>query len=720
MWRAATGMRIAVSLLLVSAGAEGAAIPVASRGDAYVAHDAARSEWTIGNEGIAAIFGLSADHQLALIALNGRTERRFTLPPGADTTVTLNGEPFALRDRPGGLRFSGVAADVAEGGVHLAFTYTHDTLHARIVRHYACYPNSPTLETWTQVEVIGGAAPVVVSDLIGWQLTIPAGTVHWLNGLRRDAPDTPSDEAFNLSRRDLASGEEFTLNAHWRSSEQFVPFVEIEGAGETWYGGIQWSGAWQITLARDGPQLKVTAGYPEIKTSVSADAPLEIPHSFFGIAAGDLTSVSANLRPFIDGAIRQGRPWTPLVTYNTWYAYGTRVDEATVRSEINRTAALGIELFVLDAGWYPGAGTNGAFDFESGLGTWMADPDRFPSGLRPLAEFAHESGMKFGLWVEPERVSLETVGQPGLADAAWLATRDGFNVTESAGQICFGSRAARRWVYQRLTELIDEVHPDYLKWDNNSWLNCNRIDHDHGADDGNLAQVRGLYTVLQALRERYPDLQIENVAQGGGRIDFGWLRYSDAAWMSDRTAPSTHVRHTFEGLSTVFPPAYLLSFMIDDVGEPFSDGLDFLGLARSRMPGMLGFSYRSPGLRPSIAAPIAQSIAEYLSMRDILSNADAMLLSEQVESPLWTGWDVVEELDARTGNAVVFAFQDPADDHRLVLHPRGLRAEATYVVRSLDAGVIGSDTGAALMAYGIELVPGGSSAHVLVLRCQTP
>jgi len=79
MWRAATGMCIAVSLLLIRAGAEGAAIPVASRGDAYVAHDTARSEWTIRNDGIAAIFGLSADHQLALIALNGRIERR-TLP----------------------------------------------------------------------------------------------------------------------------------------------------------------------------------------------------------------------------------------------------------------------------------------------------------------------------------------------------------------------------------------------------------------------------------------------------------------------------------------------------------------------------------------------------------------------------------------------------------------------------------------------------------------
>ena len=92
-----------------------------------------------------------------------------------------------------------------------------------------------------------------------------------------------------------------------------------------------------------------------------------------------------------------------------------------------------------------------------------------------------------------------------------------------------------------------------MKWDNNAWVNCNRTGHDHGASDGNFAQVQGLYEILQSLRDRYPDLLIENVADGGSRIDFGILRYSDVAWMDDRTSPPMRARHNLEGLSSVLP-----------------------------------------------------------------------------------------------------------------------------------------------------------------------
>jgi len=94
--------------------------------------------------------------------------------------------------------------------------------------------------------------------------------VHWLNGLRRDAPDThptkiqSEPERSRLRRR-------IHVDSHWRSSEQFVPFVEIEGVGETWYGGIQWSGAWQIPpLGAGWAQLNGHGWVPEVKTSVSA------------------------------------------------------------------------------------------------------------------------------------------------------------------------------------------------------------------------------------------------------------------------------------------------------------------------------------------------------------------------------------------------------------------------------------------------------------------
>src|SRR5207237_6367330 len=98
--------------------------------------------------------------------------------------------------------------------------------------------------------------------------------------------------------------------------------------------------------------------------------------------------------------------------------------------------------------------------------------------------------------------------------------------------------------------------------------------HSHGSTDGNFAHVHGLYAMLATLRERYPELLIENVSGGGNRLDVGMLRYTDVAWMDDRTAPSVHVRHNIEGLSAVFPPAYLLSFVTDQDAEPLHDAPD--------------------------------------------------------------------------------------------------------------------------------------------------
>ena len=70
--------------------------------------------------------------------------------------------------------------------------------------------------------------------------------------------------------------------------------------------------------------------------------------------------------------VRLGRPIVPLVTYNTWFAYGTEIDEASMRAEMARAAALGVELFVIDAGWYPNTGVAGPYDFDAGLGGWTS------------------------------------------------------------------------------------------------------------------------------------------------------------------------------------------------------------------------------------------------------------------------------------------------------------------------------------------------------------
>ena len=688
---------------------------VATRGDAFVAHQNGSDLWTIGNNTIELVVGLDAAHVLALQRLsNPDSGRVWDITPGPDVSFTAGGESITL-GASGNVSLTSATAQADDFGVTVTFTFEVRAHRLLVSRVYACYPGSPTIETWTKLSSTGGEG-VTLTDLVGWQMTMPVAHLRWLGGLRGEADDNELAGAFKLADWDLAGDETVGIGADGRSSEQWVPFLIVDGERDEFYGGVQWSGSWRMNFHRTGNTMRLSAGFPGVSTSVVADHAVEVPHTFFGVAGRSATDESGALRQFVMQGIRHGRPFQPLVTYNTWFAYGAAIDEDEMVAEIDRAAALGVELFVVDAGWYVGAGTRDETDFDTGLGTWTVDPDRFPSGLASLADYAHGVGLRFGLWVEPERVALATVDRPGLAEQPWLAQVDGQYGAEHWAQICLAGPAAKRWVLDRLTALIEDVHPDYLKWDNNFWINCNRGGHDHGPGDGAFAHVRALYEVLDEIRRRYPNLMIENVSGGGRRMDFGMLAHTDTAWMDDRTAPSSHVRHDLEGLTFAFPPAYLLSFVIDASEEPISDDLPLV--TRSRMPGVLGMTYRSDFMADDTSDALAREIALYKIYRDIIADGNATLLSGQAPVDA-DGWDVLQEVTDEAAGALIFGFKASGDQGRLVVHPRNLRADATYDVVSADVGYLGSATGADLMEGGVEFVhDGGSRAHVLILRSQ--
>jgi alpha-galactosidase len=386
-----------------------------------------------------------------------------------------------------------------------------------------------------------------------------------------------------------------------------------------------------------------------------------------------------------------------------------------MRAEMDRAAALGTELFVIDAGWYAGTGAAGPFDFDAGLGGWQADPARFPNGLAPLRDYAHGLGLKFGLWVEPERTNLSLVGPPGVEEA-WLATEGGQYGSENTGQICLANAAGRQWLMNQLTTLLDEVQPDYLKWDNNMFVNCDREGHGHGATDGNFSHTSALYDMLSQLRQQYPDLLIENVSGGGNRLDVGMLRYTDVAWMDDRTAPSVHVRHNLQGLSAVFPPAYLLSFVTDHESEPLHDAPDLSLYFRSRMGGALGLCFRSDSFTEGENASMAHEINIYKATRGTLSTAAASLLTKQATPDDGPAWDVLQESTTGHDQIVISAVQSDSGESKVTIKPTDLQPSTTYQVQSVDTGILGTATGQAIMASGIDVLQSpNSAAHILII-----
>ncbi len=699
-------------MLIAAAPARGADA-VDALGDAYIAHDSATGTWTLGAGGatLALLIDSTRDYQLVrLLSASGRNWIQRAQP---DTAIVVNGVTLPFGSRTGGFQYQDVSTSNDGQVLRLDATFLLRSANLLVTRHVTIADGTPTFEVWTTFQAINGQS-VAVGDINAFQFIVPAGTIHSLTGHQAADGDDARDSAFKQQQQYLAVGQTLALGAQGRSSEQTVPWLAVDGAQDEFYAGLMWSGGWSLTANLVGTGLSLSWGLAPMSTQVGAKA-VDGAHAIFGVARGAMPEASAALASYVLQGIRAGQPLTPLVTYNTWFAYGTNVDEPSMRQEMANAAALGAELFVIDAGWWVGADTVDTADFDQGLGSWEADPARFPNGLRPLSDYAHSLGIKFGIWMEPERVNLSIVGNGGV-DESWLATSAGNYDSSDSAQICLGNAAGRQWVVDQLTHLIDEVQPDYLKWDNNLWVNCDRSGHDHGKTDGSFAHVSALYEILDALRQRYPNLLIENCSQGGNRLDFGMLRYSDAAWMDDQTGPAAHVRHNLEGLGTIFPPAYLLSFVVDEDAEPLHDAPDLSLYFRSRMGGVLGLCFLSGTFSEGDAAGISQEIAIYTTVRPTLSVASGALLTPQASVTAGPAWDVLQTT-APGGNAlVVYAYQNDLGTDRINVIPADLQPDTTYDVYSVDTGFLGTATGADILSNGIDVIESpNSAAHILTI-----
>jgi alpha-galactosidase len=451
---------------------------------------------------------------------------------------------------------------------------------------------------------------------------------------------------------------------------------------------------------------------------------VEFPHGLVEVTADTAAEQARGMAAWVSSR-RGGRAFPALTTYNSWFQFGTEIDDDLMRREIDGFAALGGELFELDAGWYPAIAPTDRYDFTSGLGSWQLDRRRFPGGLRAISDYAHSRGLRFGVWVEPERVDRDTVGRGGGAEERFLARQNGRyqtgveNAVAPWAQICLAEEAGWNWVRDRLFAFLDEARADYLKIDMNGWATCTRDDHEHGPGGGNFGHVQGLYRLLDALRGRYPALLIENVSGGARRLDPELLARTDASWVDDQSHPSARVRHHVELLSAFVPPSALLAYVMPGDGEPLAGTTDMARLARSRMLGVMGLSTDLRQLPDADTADLGDYIGQYKFLRALRGAGYATLLTRHVEiGGGGPGWDVVQHTNPVSGAATVYGFRNPSGDRRVRVPLVGLRAEATYRYWSFESGTLGRATGASLMSTGLDLDGSQATTQVVILEPQ--
>lgn len=689
-----------------------------ARKDAVASRAVGAEAWTIGAAGSPLAVGFARDGSLVIGGL-GESMAGALAAGVPDAPIVLDGEEVVLGDREDeGVHFAGDRIEDYRGGVRLSLAFNVPGAQARVLRHFVAYPGAPVIESWFEVERLDGDVPLEASSIAAWRVGVLGRDVHWRRGLlMNDAPDL----SFGGMVETVSDGESLVFSSSGRATERALPWVTVQTPAGTFFGGLLWSGGWRIEVQGDGAGARITARLDDVVTTVPAGRALEGVRGFFGVVPGGEAEVAEAMRAFLVDGLRRGRGFPALVSYNTWFVHGVAIDDDLVAREAYEASRIGAELFQLDAGWYTDTGREGRYDYTAGLGTWEVDRERFRDGLRGAGELIKSHGLRFGLWVEPERADLATVGTPTGPREQWLASSHGHYrhgmENEDAGyaQICLAHPDAWRWAYEHLARLVADEGVEYFVFDNNDWIDCTREGHGHGPRDGHFAHVQALYRLLAALRERFPDLLIENCAGGGNRIDFGMARYTDSGWMDDRTNPAPHVRQNLQALSAVLPPQYLLSYVMPTPEEPMTDERDLRLLTRSRMGGILGLSYNANELDEGDYAVLAREVEVYKRIRSLVSSGSAVTLTPAMTATNRPAWELHQLTAPSRRAAVVLGFQNDGGVEAVRVVPRGLDPSVTYAVSTIDLGPLATMPGDVLARDGVELRGSPNTAARVVL-----
>lgn len=360
--------------------------------------------------------------------------------------------------------------------------------------------------------------------------------------------------------------------------------------------------------------------------------------------------------------------------------YGCLTEEFAV-GLIKRYKMFGLqpESIWLDAGWYEGAGgPNGSW--WNSVGSWYADKERFPRGLKPLSDAAHSIGARFLVWFEPERAfdgSRLTKEHP-----EWL-----LKVGAGNNLLDLGNKEALEWVCNHIGDFIEENGVDTYRQDFNMAINpyWEKFDEPGRIGMKEIRHIEGLYAFWDYLIERFPNIMIDNCASGGRRIDLETTSRSIPLWRTD---------YNYGEVNGYQCHTYALNFFLPLHGTgTYGTGAYSL---RSSMSSATGLNWESTTQRVTIAE-MQSALNEIKSLRPYYLEDFYPLTGLQDHTPdnVWLAYQLNRPSDD-TGIVMAFRRKDNQQSE-IEVKLRGLLPDATYEVINADSGEVITTTGADLM-----------------------
>ncbi len=425
-------------------------------------------------------------------------------------------------------------------------------------------------------------------------------------------------------------------NRRGRTSHDCFPGAVVTTAGASDDTGLvfgahlAWSGNHQQTIEwlHDGQyQWQLGEWLAPGEVQLQAGETLRSPEVVATVSTSGLNGLAANFHTELrsrlawPGGAMRPRP----VHLNTWEGFYFDVQPERVKSLATAAAAVGIERFVLDDGWF-----HGRHHDRAALGDWWPDEEKFPNGLGDLVRHVTALGMEFGLWFEPEMINPDSDLYRAHPD--WVLRLDGRPMLTARNQLVLDISRTEvlDYLFTKISSLLD-AHPiSYIKWDHNRDLAV------AGLSDGTAglrAQVHAVYTLMARIRAAHPSVEIESCSGGGGRIDFAVLRHAHRVWTSDCIDALSRV-DIQRGFLQFFPPEIMGSHVGTAPAHTTGRTQNMAFRAAVALPGHLGVELDVRSLADSELTELKQWIALYKKLRDGL-HAGRVWLGRGEDGLIW-------------------------------------------------------------------------------------
>ncbi|CAD0003749.1 alpha-galactosidase [Flavobacterium chungangense] len=545
--------------------------------------------------------------------------------------------------------------------------------------HYKTFAKENVIESWTEIQHQEKKA-LTLYNYASSALHLDADR-YWLTQFYSDVVEEMRMEESQLTRGSKVIDSKLGVRTNMFAAPSFFLSLNSKSAeneGEVIAGTIAWSGNFKYTFDIDNNnELRIISGINEFASeyNLKPEEVFKTPVFIYTFSNNGKGQASRNLHAWARKYGLKDGEKPRLTLLNNWETTFFDFDQAKLANMFVDAKTLGVDMFLLDDGWfgnkYPRSGS------VSGLGDWEATKAKLPDGIGFLMEKAKETNVKFGIWIEPEMINEKTELYEKHPD--WVLSLP--NREKSIYRTQLVLDLCNPKVQDFVFKVVDDIMQTksgvaFFKWDCNRMMTSAYSNYLKNQQSHLFIEyTKGLYKVLDRIKNKYPNLPMMLCAGGGGRVDYGLLNYFTEFWASDNTDPFDRILIQW-GYSNFYPALATCNHVTSMGNQSIKFRTDVA------MMGKLGFDIHVGGLREDELKFCQQAVANYKRLAPVIWQGDLYRLV----SPYEDSRAVLMYVNEDKTHSVLFSYtlHPLTDPNYSLVKLEGLDASKKYQVKEIN------------------------------------